>query len=81
VISRAEGKKATTQSGNYQDNVTRPLSRNHDDNATADVDVDMIDADPDLDADTDCDPAMHVLPAVERVSCCVSHPFTIQTKA
>ena len=54
------------RSGNYQDNVTRPLSRDHDDSAIADIDPDAIDAD--LDPDPDTDPAMRVLPAVERVS-------------
>jgi len=43
--------------------------QDHDNNTTADVDPDVIDADPDLDADTN--PAMHVLPAVERVSVAV----------
>jgi hypothetical protein len=54
------------RSGNYQDNVTRPLSRDHDDSAIADIDPDAIDVD--LDLDPDADPAMRVLPAVERVS-------------
>jgi hypothetical protein len=48
------------RSGNYQDNVTRPLSRDHDDSATTNVDPDMIDGD--LDADTDADPiVVHTL--------------------
>jgi hypothetical protein len=54
------------RSANYQDNVTRPLSRDHDNNATADIDHDVLDVD--LDPDPDTDPAMRVLPAVERVS-------------
>jgi hypothetical protein len=45
AITRAEGKKATARSGNYQDNVTRPLSCDHDDNITADIDPDVIDGD------------------------------------
>jgi hypothetical protein len=53
------------RSGNYQDNITRPLSRDHDDSAIADIDPDAIDAE---DPDPDADPAMRVLPAVERVS-------------
>lgn len=65
AILRSKGKKATAQSANYQDNITQPLSRDHDDNATADIDPDMVDAD--LDPDN-TDPAMHVLPAVKRVS-------------
>jgi hypothetical protein len=68
AITRAEGKKATARSGNYQDNVTRPLSRDHDNNITADIDPDVIDGDLDPDAD---DPAACVLPAVERVSIAV----------
>jgi hypothetical protein len=67
------------RSGNYQDNVTRPLSHDHDDSATTNVDPDVIDGD--LDADTDADPAVHVLPAVERVRSVAVYPFTIQTKA
>lgn len=63
AISRADGRKATARAGNYQDSVTRPLSRDHDDNATADVDPDVINAE--LDADTD--PAMRVLPVVEKL--------------
>jgi hypothetical protein len=59
------------RSGNYQDNVTQPLTRDHDNNATADVDLDMIEAD--LDPDADIDPAMHVLPAIERVSVVMLH--------
>ena len=63
AISKAEGKKATARSGNYQDIFTRPLSREHDDNITGDADAYEIDADPDPDKY-----AMHVLPAVEKVS-------------
>ena len=62
--------KANAWSGNYQDNVTWPLSHDHDDNATAKVDPDVIDADLE---DTDSDPAVHVLPAVEKVSTVVLH--------
>ena len=59
------------QNGNYQDNVTQPLSCDHDANATADVDpdVDVINADQDV--DDDMDPAMHILSAVEKVSIAV----------
>jgi len=71
-MSRAEGKKATMQSGNYQDNITWPLIHNHNNNAT---DPDVIDIDLDPDANTD-----PVLPTVERVSEAVLHPFVIQTK-
>jgi hypothetical protein len=76
-MSRSEGKKAAARSGNYQDNVTRPLSRNHDDNGAAGVDPDAMDLDPD---DMDLDPATRVLPAVERVSVAALHIFS-QTKA
>ena len=71
MITRSEGKKATARSSNYQDNITWPLSRDHDDNTTVDVDPDVIDADLDLEPDTD--PAMRVLPTVERVSVAVLH--------
>jgi len=70
ALSSAESTKANARSGNYQDNVTRPLSRDHNDNATAEVDPDVIDADLE---DTDSDPAVHVLPAVEKVSTAVLH--------
>jgi hypothetical protein len=50
----------------------RPLSRDHDDNTTADVDPDLINAD--LDPE-DTDPAMHVLSAVERVSVLLAQPI------
>jgi hypothetical protein len=64
VISRSEGKKAAARSGNYQDNVTRPLSHDQDNNATAGVDPDAMDVD---DLDGDSEPVEHVLSAVERV--------------
>jgi len=54
------------QGANYQDNVIRPLSRDHDDNATADIDPEEIDADLDLDTGSS-DPGERVLSAVERV--------------
>jgi len=73
-MSTAEGKKATARSRNYQDNITQPLSHDHDDNIT---DPDAINAD--LDPDTNADPAIDVFPAVERVSEAASRPFTIQT--
>jgi len=65
---RAKGKKATAQSGNYQDNITGHCSCDHDDNAT---DPNVVDANLDLDDDTD--PARHVLPTVERVSVAALH--------
>ena len=71
MISRSKSKKATARRGNYQDNITWPLSRDHDDNATVDIDPNVINAD--LDPDLDTDPAMRVLPAVERVSAAESH--------
>jgi hypothetical protein len=75
-MSRSEGKKAAARSGNYQDNVTRPLSRDQDDNG---VDPDAMD-DLDADGDPDTDPAVHVLPAVERVSAGALHVIP-QTEA
>ena len=35
AISKGDGKKAAAHGGNYQDNITTPLAREHDDNATA----------------------------------------------
>jgi hypothetical protein len=49
-MSKADGKKAAARSGNYQDNVTIPLAREHDDNATADVEPDGDDVVMDVDA-------------------------------
>jgi hypothetical protein len=68
-MSKAEGKKAATRSGNYQDNVTTPLARHHDNDATADNDPEE-----DLNLGTDTDPTDGMLPAVERVI--VTHSFT-----
>ena len=76
MIFRSEVKKTTAQSGNYQDNITWPLSWDHDDNATVDVDPDAIDAD--LNLDTETDPAICMLPAAERVSIAVLHHSQIQ---
>ena len=75
AISRSEGKKAISRSSNYQDNITRPLSRDHDDNATADIDPDVVDVDLDPNADTDL--TVHVLSAVERVRSIAVYPFMI----
>jgi hypothetical protein len=75
AISRSEGKKAIARSSNYQDNITRPLSRDHDDNATADIDPDVVDVDLDPNADTDL--TVHVLSAVERVRSIAVYPFMI----
>jgi hypothetical protein len=63
AISKAEGKKAAMRSGNYQDNVTTPLAREHDNDATGDDEEDESAADPDTDANV----ADGVLPAIERV--------------
>jgi hypothetical protein len=62
----AEGKKAATRNGNYQENVTLPLSREHDNDATADDE--LMDVDPDLDDDAEFD---GVLSAIEKV--CTIH--------
>ena len=59
------------RSGNYQANITWPLSQDHDDNATADVNPDAINVD--LDLNTDTDPAICMLPAVKRVSIATLH--------
>ena len=59
-MSNAEGRKAVTRSGNYQDNVIAPLTCEHDNDAIDDNDSEEIVA-PDADA------ADGVLPAVERV--------------
>ena len=60
------------RSGNYQDNVTAPLTREHDNDAIADSDPEEIVAD--LAPDIDAVAADGVLPAVERVG--VTHSFT-----
>jgi hypothetical protein len=62
-MPKAEGKKAATRSGNYQDNITTPLSREYDYDATADDQIDEIT----VDLDDDADVASGVLPAIERV--------------
>jgi hypothetical protein len=62
-MPKADGKKAATRSGNYQDNVTMPLSREHDYDATAGDEIDEVTAD----LDNEADPASRVLPAIERV--------------
>ena len=60
-MSTAEAKKATTRSGNYQDNVSVPLARKHDTDVTATEDPDE-----DLHSWDDVDDG--IIPAVERVS-------------
>src|SRR6267154_1264115 len=64
----------------YQDNITWTLSWDHNDSATADIDPDVVDGD--LDPDPETDPAMHVLPTVERVSIVqyITHPFMNKLK-
>jgi hypothetical protein len=62
AIPRAEGKKAATRNGNYQENVTLPLSREHDKDAIADVEFMNVDLDLDDNA-----AANGVLSAVEKV--------------
>jgi hypothetical protein len=51
----------------------------HDDNRAADANPDVIDTDLDLEANTD--PAMHVLPAVERVSAAMLHKHDLDLLA
>jgi hypothetical protein len=53
-MPKAEGRKAAARSGNYQDNVTAPLSREYDYDATADDEIDEIELD-------------DMLPAIERL--------------
>jgi hypothetical protein len=60
-MSTAEAKKATACSGNYQDNVTAPLSQDHNNDATAAED-------PDEDLRLSDDANDDSIPAVERVS-------------
>jgi hypothetical protein len=70
AISKVEGKKAAIHSGNYQDNVTTPLSHEHDNDAAGDNEDDKSVVDmPDADADTvDINAANGILPAIGRVS-------------
>ena len=76
----AEGKKVTARSANYQDNITRPLLREYDDNVTANVDPEEVNADMDLDPDsTDAD--IRMLSAVERVSQTCSFIGIVHTKS
>ena len=56
-MPKAKGKKATTCSGNYQDNITIPLSREYDNNAMVDVDINENEAE-----------LGNMLPTIERVS-------------
>jgi len=51
--------------GNYQDNVTMPLSREHDYNATANDGINKVAAD--LNGDANANATSGVLPAIERV--------------
>jgi hypothetical protein len=62
------------RSGNYQDSVTTPLSREHDHDATDDNEIDGIAAD--LDADTEV--ADGVLPAIEKVCITVFVPIDLK---
>jgi hypothetical protein len=47
VISKADSKKASARGGNYQDAVTAPVSRNHDDSGTVEDEEDGDAADDD----------------------------------
>jgi len=55
-MPKAEGKKAALRSGNYQDNITTPLSRKYDYNTTADDEINKKTVELD-----------DVLPAIERL--------------
>jgi len=58
-MPKAEGKKAAMCSGNYQDNITTPLSHEYDYSITADDEIDNADPNPDV--------TSGVLTAIERV--------------
>jgi hypothetical protein len=69
-MSKSDGIKAATRSGNYQDSVTAPLSRDYDDDHAVDDD----------DGDQPCswdDTENEILPPVERVSVllCAAYSF------
>ncbi|KAI9448889.1 hypothetical protein F5148DRAFT_1153303 [Russula earlei] len=69
VISKVEGKQAAMHGGNYQDNVTAPLSHEHDNNAVGDDkdDESVVDM-PDADADTaNVDAADSILSGIGRL--------------
>jgi hypothetical protein len=67
-ISKAEGKKAAARSGNYQDNVTTPLTHEYDDDATANDEIDVEgETVQSMDQHEDVEAANGVLPAIERV--------------
>ena len=63
-MPKAEGKKAAMRSSNYQDNITTPLSREYDYDATADDEINEVTGD----LDADADPTSRVLTAIERVN-------------
>jgi len=63
ALSKAESKKAATRSRNYHDNITTPVSREHDYDPMASNEVDEIDAELDDDADI----AGGVLPAINKL--------------
>ncbi|KAF8813536.1 hypothetical protein BYT27DRAFT_7270048 [Phlegmacium glaucopus] len=68
AISKAEGKRAAARSRNYQDNVTTPLTHEHDDDATANDEIDEdSEAVQPMDPDTNIEAANGVLPAIERL--------------
>ncbi|KAI0281548.1 hypothetical protein BC826DRAFT_876907, partial [Russula brevipes] len=63
AISKVEGRKAAMRSSNYQDSITTPLSREHDNNATDDNEAGDVMGD--IEADTDV--ADGVLGAIEKL--------------
>ena len=65
AISKGDAWKASSQSGNYQDSTTAPLSRTHDDEAAGQDDVDQLE---DLTLTPDSDASVNILPAVNKVS-------------
>lgn len=64
AISSADGKKAAARSGNYQDNITTPLGREHDDDKISGGD--NLEEEP-MDLDTDSEAANGVLSAIVKV--------------
>ena len=60
----ADGQKATTHGGNYQNIVTTPLPRQHDDSATADDEDAEVDG---AEAAANITPAHKVLSSIEKV--------------
>jgi hypothetical protein len=72
-LSKSDGKKATSRSGNYQDNAVAPLDREHDDEAVQQEDED---ADEGISIDDAECPAVN-LSAITKVA----YPFKHTSRA